>query len=213
MDTGYLELINDIIKLGYLKTPRIIEAFKKFERKYFVPKALAYQANLNQPLPIGYGQTISQPLTVAFMIELLNPKKGNKVLEIGAGSGWQTAILSDIVGENGVIYAFEIIESLAEFGRNNIKRFNLKNIEFEHKDVSLGYSQKTPYDRIISGAAFDQIPESLKHQLAIGGILIAPTQNDDIRKIKRISKDKFKEEIIPGFVFVPITKNNNHTNV
>jgi len=209
MDTGYLELINDIIKLGYLKTPRIIEAFKKFERKYFVPKALAYQANLNQPLPIGYGQTISQPLTVAFMIELLNPKKGNKVLEIGAGSGWQTAILSDIVGENGVIYAFEIIESLAEFGRNNIKRFNLKNIEFEHKDVSLGYPQKSPYDRIISGAAFDQIPESLKHQLAIGGILIAPTQNDDIRKIKRISKDKFKEEIIPGFVFVPITKNNN----
>ncbi len=95
---SYKELIDDIKRCGYLKTKRIIEAFLKFERKFFVTKYMTMYANLNQPLPIGSGQTISQPLTVAIMIEMLEPKKGNKILEIGAGSGWQTAILSDIVG-------------------------------------------------------------------------------------------------------------------
>lgn len=194
--------------MGYLKTRRIIDAFLKFERKYFVPKSLAIMANANHPLPIGSGQTISQPLTVAFMVELLEPKEENKILEIGGGSGWQTAILSDIVGENGHVYAFEIIKSLADFGQKNLKRFNLKNVTYKCKDTSLGYMKKAPYDRIISGAAFVGIPQSLKEQLKVGGILVAPTQEDDIRKIKRISKEEFAEEIIPGFVFVPVTSNN-----
>lgn len=204
---GYQALIDDLVKMGYLKTPKIIDAFRKFQRKYFVPKSLALMANVNRPLPIGSGQTISQPLTVAFMIEFLKPKKGNKILEIGGGSGWQTAILSDIVGPKGHVHAFEIVESLADFGKRNLKRFDLKNVTFKHKDVSKGYLQKAPYDRIISGAAFEEIPPKLKEQLQVGGILVAPTQQDDIRKITRISKKEFDEEVIPGFVFVPVTSN------
>ncbi len=207
MDNDYKLLIKDLIKSGYLKTPRIIKAFEKFERKYFVPKSLAQYANLNQPLPIGSGQTISQPLTVAFMIELLDPNPGDKILEIGGGSGWQTAILSDIVGKKGKIYSFEIVKSLSEFGSRNLKRFELSNIVFQCKDVSEGYKKSAPYDRIISGASFSKIPKKLKNQLKIGGILIAPTQADDIRKIIRVSKNEYEEEIIPGFVFVPITQN------
>ena len=207
MSTDYNLLINDLIRSGYLKTSRIIQAFEKFERKYFVPKSLAQYANLNQPLPIGSGQTISQPLTVAYMLELLDPKPGNKILEIGGGSGWQTAILSDIVGKDGKIYSFEIVKSLADFGRKNLKRFNLKNVIFKCRDVSEGYKMYAPYDRIISGAAFSKIPKKLKKQLSINGILVAPTQKDDIRKIIRLSKDEYKKETIPGFIFVPITKN------
>jgi protein-L-isoaspartate(D-aspartate) O-methyltransferase len=206
METNYQKLINDLVKLGYLSTRRIIKAFHKFERKFFVPKSMAMYANVNKPLPIGAGQTISQPLTVAFMLELLEPKKNNKILEIGGGSGWQTAILSEIVGKRGHIHAFEIVESLAEFGINNIRKFKLENVTFKHKDVSEGYPDKAPYDRIISGAGFEEIPQSLKEQLKIEGILVAPTQNNDIRKITRTSKSEFKEETFPGFVFVPITK-------
>lgn len=204
---GYQELIDNLVKMGYLKTPRIISAFRKFERKFFVPKSLALMANVNRPLPIGSGQTISQPLTVAFMIELLQPKEGNKILEIGGGSGWQTAILSEIVGRKGHIYAFEIVESLANFGQRNLRRFKLKNVTFKHKDVSAGYLKQAPYNRIISGAAFEKIPKDLKNQLKVDGVLVAPTQEDDIRKITRTSKTKFNEEIIPGFVFVPVTTN------
>lgn len=207
MDNDYKLLIKDLIKSGYLKTPRIIKAFEKFDRKYFVPKSLAQYANLNQPLPIGSGQTISQPLTVAFMIELLDPRPRNKILEIGGGSGWQTAILSDLVGRKGKVYSFEIIHSLTEFGKNNLKRFKLKNVIFRCKDASRGYKKSAPYDRIISGASFHKIPIELKNQLNIGGILVAPTQEDDIHKITRTSRKNFKEEIIPGFVFVPITQN------
>jgi protein-L-isoaspartate(D-aspartate) O-methyltransferase len=202
----YKQLIGELIKLGYLKTPRIITAFRKFERKNFVPKTFKLLSNINKPLPIGKGQTISQPLTVAFMIELLEPQEGNKILEIGGGSGWQTAILSDIVGPKGQIFAFEIIKSLAEFGKKNIEKYKLKNVTFEHKDVSEGFLKEAPYDRIIAGAAFVEIPQSLKEQLKISGRLIAPTQDNDIRVIQRISKNRFKEDIIQGFVFVPITK-------
>ncbi len=205
MDKDYQNLIDDLVKIGYLKTPKIIKAFRKFKRKYFVPKSMAIYANNNQPLPIGSGQTISQPLTVAFMIELLQPEKNNKVLEIGGGSGWQTAILSDIVGKNGKIFAFEIIQSLAEFGKKNLAGFNLKNIVFKNKDASKGYPKEAPFDRIISGAAFIEIPEEIKKQLNKNGILVTPTQEDDIRKIKRVSENNFKETKYPGFSFVPIT--------
>lgn len=208
-NNGYKKLIDNLVQTGYLKTSHVTKAFRKFERKHFVPKSLKLMANVNNALPIGSGQTISQPLTVAFMIELLEPKKGHKILEIGGGSGWQTAILSEIVGSDGKVYAFEIIESLAEFGKKNLEKFKLKNILFEHKDVSAGYKKEAPYDRIISGAAFEKIPDSLKEQLKVGGILVAPTQQDDIRKMTRISKNDFDEEIIPGFVFVPVTTNRD----
>lgn len=200
----YKELINSLIYSKYLKTPSIIKAFKKFPRRYFVPQTLTQYANENQPLPIGSGQTISQPLTVAFMIELLQPKAGDKILEIGAGSGWQTAILSDIVGEKGKILAFEIVKSLAEFGKKNLKKFKLDNVCYKHGDALKEYKECAPFNKIISGAAFEEIPDDFRKQLEIGGRLVAPTQKEDIVVINRLEKEKYKVESHYGFVFVPI---------
>ncbi|MCD6283661.1 protein-L-isoaspartate O-methyltransferase, partial [bacterium] len=92
-------LIQQLISEGYLKTPEIIKAFREIDRKDFVPSYLKKEAYINAPLPIGFGQTISQPLTVAFMLELLQPKRGDKILDIGSGSGWTTALLAYIVGQ------------------------------------------------------------------------------------------------------------------
>lgn len=212
MSDRYQKLIDDLEKLGYLKTKSIVNAFRSVDRKFFVAPSLVSAAHANQPLPIGSGQTISQPLTVAFMIELLQPQEGNKILEIGAGSGWQTAILSKIIGKKGKIYAFEILHSIAEFGKNNIGKFKIDNVKYQQGDASGGYKYKAPYDRIIAGAAFVHIPKKLILQLKIGGILVAPTQDEDIRKITRIDDHKFDEKIIPGFMFVPITKDEKYNS-
>ncbi|PIY73938.1 MAG: protein-L-isoaspartate O-methyltransferase, partial [Candidatus Portnoybacteria bacterium CG_4_10_14_0_8_um_filter_40_50] len=139
------ELINNIIKDGYLKTPRIIKAFKKIDRKNFVPEDFKEEAYVNAPLPIGFGQTISQPLTVAFMIELLEPEPGNIILDVGAGSGWQTAILAEIVGKYGKVFAIELIEKLAEFGKANVDKYDFikkGRVEFVQGDGSLGLPGK-----------------------------------------------------------------------
>src|SRR3989344_867492 len=108
-------LIQELLSGGYLKTPRIIDAFRLIDRADFVLPEYKDEACGNYPLPIGEGQTISQPLTVAFMLELLNPQPGEKILDIGAGSGWQTALLAEIVGPKGQIVAIERIPKLCRF--------------------------------------------------------------------------------------------------
>src|SRR6056297_3585913 len=113
-------LIKRLIDKGYLKTERIIKAFQDIERKDFIPDESKNRAGKNIPIFIGEGQTISQPLTVAFMLELLSPKKGDKVLDIGSGSGWVTALLAHIVGKEGKVFALERIPKLKEFGRKNV---------------------------------------------------------------------------------------------
>ena len=215
-------LIQQLIYQNILRTPRIIEAFKKIDRKDFVQPIDIENAYSNYPLPIGYGQTISQPLTVAFMLELLQPKLGEKILDIGSGSGWQTALLAYIVsGENqklksatqkkseGKVYAVERIYELCEFGKANLAKYSFiqrKIAELFCQDGSQGLAAKAPFDKIIVAAAAEKIPEALKKQLKIGGRLVIPVGEDDqaIYKIDKIKEDKFKQEIYPGFVFVPL---------
>ncbi len=165
------ELIDKLIKEGYLKTPLIIKAFKKIKREDFVLEDLKSEADINAPLPIGYGQTISQPLTVAFMLELLHPQPGDKILDIGAGSGWQTAMLAYIVSQHGNpkseilnpkqipnsnnqnpkqtgrVFAIERIPELVEFGKKNVGKYNFVEkgiVEFICGDAS----QKATFDPI-----------------------------------------------------------------
>jgi len=200
-------LINSLIKQGYLKTPLIIEAFQKIKREDFIPEDLQDEADGNFPLPIGHGQTISQPLTVAFMLELLEPKPGEKILDVGSGSGWQTAMLCHIVGKSGKVFAMERVPELVEFGKNNVSKYNFVasgRAVFLHSDGTKGYEKEAPYDKIIVAAAARGIPEALKEQLKIGGRLVIPTKSQDIRLFEKIGKDEFKEKIIPGFVFVPL---------
>ncbi|MBI3588868.1 MAG: protein-L-isoaspartate(D-aspartate) O-methyltransferase [Candidatus Liptonbacteria bacterium] len=200
------KLIRDLISGGYLKTPAIIEAFQKIDRQDFVPPELKLQAYSNEPLPIGHLQTISQPLTVAFMLELLEPKSGEKILDIGAGSGWQSALLAEIVGETGKIFAIERILKLKSMAENNLKRYGFIEkgiVKILWDDGSKGYAKEAPYDKIIAAASAETIPESWKNQLKVGGRLVAPVKNS-IVVLDKISETQFEEKEYFGFSFVPL---------
>ena len=202
------QLIENLISAGYLKTPEIIEAFYKIDRVDFIPEELKAEAQVNMPLPIGYDQTISQPLTVAFMLELLQPKSGYKILDVGSGSGWQSSLLAYITGNEGRVIAIERIPELSEFGKNNSQKYNFKNLEFVVGDGSAGYKDEAPYDRIIvAAAAFNKIPEELKKQLKINGRLVIPVKNS-IWLVIKTEENKFEKKEFPGFVFVPLVENS-----
>jgi len=198
-------LINQLIQEGYLKTPRIIEAFRKIKREDFVPESLKNEADINAPLPIGYGATISQPLTVAFMMELLQPESGDKILDIGAGSGWQTAMLCHVVGDKGFVYAIERIPELMEFGKRNADKYKFQNVKFICTDGTKGLEKEAPFDKIIAAASAEDIPIAWKEQLKIGGRLVTPVKSSIWLLVKK-SQDQFEEQEFPGFAFVPLIK-------
>lgn len=198
-------MVKDLISSGYLKTPSIIEAFQRIDRKDFVLDEHKDEAYINAPLPIGYGQTISQPLTVAFMLELLQPEPGNKILDVGSGSGWQTALMADVVGDSGKIFAVDIISELTDFGRRNVAKYNfIKSgiVKFFNLNAINGMPEQAPFDRIIAAAAGDEIPLAWKEQLKVGGRLVVPVKDTIFLLIKK-SEDVFEEQSYPGFAFVP----------
>lgn len=202
------QMIKDLISSGYLKTPRIIDAFQKIDRKDFVSDEYKDEAYVNAPLPIGHGQTISQPLTVSFMLELLQPEPGNKIMEIGAGSGWQTALLSHIIGEKGRIFTIELIPELEVFGRKNVSKYNFvqkKIAKFYCLNAINGLAEEAPFDRIISAASGQEIPKTWKEQLKIGGKMVVPVQ-DSVWFLIKESENDFEEEEHKGFAFVPFVK-------
>jgi len=202
-------LINCLIKDGYLKSPAIIRAFKKISRADFAPEELVRKKGRefieehNTPLSIGFNQTVSQPLTVAFMLEQLQPKKGDRVLDIGSGSGWQTALLAEIIGPDGFVYAVERIRKLKDFGERNVAKYGFKNTQFIIGDGTKGLSDQAPFARIIAAAAGEEIPAVWKKQLEIGGRLVAPVENSIYLLIKK-SEGKFEKREYPGFAFVPL---------
>jgi protein-L-isoaspartate(D-aspartate) O-methyltransferase len=182
---------------------RILKAIEKIDRRDFVLEKNLNEAYEDHPLPIGYGQTISQPYTIAFMLQELELKKGDKVLEIGTGSGWNAALISDLVGENGKIYSVEIVEELAKKVKEKLKDY--KNVVVFNRDASHGLPEYAPYDKIILTAAPKQLAEEFKEQLADNGILLAPVGEYTQKLIKLIKKnDKFTETEKGDFVFVPL---------
>ncbi len=200
------------MKDGYLRTNSIIEAFAIIDRVDFVLPELELSANADVPLPIGYGQTISQPTTMAIMLELLDPQENQKILDIGSGSGWTTALLAYIAGEKGKVISLERIKELCDFGRKNlrkVKRIGKEVAEFYNIDGSKGYAPRAPYDRILVSASVMEVPQELKDQLKIGGKMVIPVYNY-IHYIEKRGKDEFYEEKYSGFMFVPlISKGNN----
>lgn len=201
-----MNLIDFLIKFELLKTPEIIEAFRKIKRIDFLPEKLKDLAELNEALPIGFSQTISQPLVVAFMFEHLQPKAGEKILDVGSGSGWTTALLTEIVGKNGKIIALEIISELMELGKKNVSKYNFiekKIVEFVCADGSKGYEKEAPYDKILASASASHLPDAWKKQLKIGGKIVTPIGNS-IWVFTKIKENEFKEVEYSGFSFVPL---------
>lgn len=210
-----MTLIDNLIKQEWLKTPNIIDAFKKIKRVDFLPKELKDLAELNEALPIGHGQTISQPLVVAFMLEQLKPKKGHKILDVGSGSGWTTALLAEIVGEKGKVIAIELSSKLKEFGEKNTSKYDFvkKGIaKFICTDGSKGHQKEAPFDRILASASAKKIPLAWKEQLKIGGRIVAPIETSIWVFIKK-TENNFEEIEYPGFTFVPLViKNSKQKN-
>jgi protein-L-isoaspartate(D-aspartate) O-methyltransferase len=204
------KLVNNLIRSGYLKSDVIIDAFEHVRRIEFVSKELELDVDADVALPIGYGQTISQPLVVAIMLELLDPQKGQKILDVGSGSGWTAAMLAYIVGLEGHVIAVDIVKDLTEFGKANTDKFGfVKNgiAEFYNVDGGQGFPAQAPYDRIlVSASVKDEIPQALKDQLKIGGKMVIPYRNS-IVYLEKESEDKFYKEEFQGFTFVPFVIN------
>ncbi|MDX1810077.1 MAG: protein-L-isoaspartate O-methyltransferase [Sulfurospirillaceae bacterium] len=196
------ELIFNMVQSGVLKSGKIIKAFENIDRKYFVPEYFSTEIYGDYPLPIGKDQTISQPSTVAFMLELLDAKEGNKVLDIGSGSGWTTALLSEIVGKDGEVTGVERVEKLVEVGQKNLAFFDFKNTKIELATELLGKPKKK-FDRILVSASAPQIPVELFEQLNAGGVLVVPVKNSIFRFKKMPDLSIQKSEYI-GFRFVPL---------
>jgi len=204
-------LINDLIKKGFLKDEKIIEAFSDIDRAEFLPENFYKESLSDVALPIGYGQAISQPSVVALMLNLLDAREGQKVLDIGSGSGWTVALLCHIVGRNGYVGAIERIEKLLEWGKKNVDKYGYVKdgkegqAEFFLADGSKGLSKRAPFDRILVSAFSDFIPPTLKEQLKIGGKMVIPIKNN-LWFLEKKDSDKFEQKIYPGFSFVPLVK-------
>ena len=180
-------------------------AFSKVDRQNFVPVPLRDQAYIDRPLPIGFGQTISQPYTVKLMLKWLDARPNDKVLDVGSGSGWTTALLSQIVGSHGKVLAVERIPELVKFGRENCENLGIKNVEFFQAGKEYGLPKYAPYDRILVSASAKKLPLELVKQLKIGGKLVISVQ-DDILEITKIPNGDYKTitHLHPGFIFVPL---------
>ncbi len=185
---------------------RVLAAMLKVPRERFVPMEEQHLAYENIPLPIGLDQTISQPLVVAFMLEKLEPKEGDNILDVGSGSGWTSALLAEIVGKKRQVIALEIIPELKEFGENNVARYGFLEkgiVKFILGDGSKGYKKEAPYDKILASASAGKIPEAWKEQLKVGGRIVAPIGNSIWLFVKKTNSE-FEEFEYPGFVFVPL---------
>jgi protein-L-isoaspartate(D-aspartate) O-methyltransferase len=202
----YLLLVEKLIEIGGLKTLLLIEAFKKNNRADFVPEEFKKETGFDMSLPIGFGQTNSQPYTVAFMLELLQPQPGEKIMDVGAGSGWTSALLAYCVGEGGRVFAVERIPELCEFGKKNVSKYNFTNmgiVKIVCGDGNLGLSEEAPFDKILVSASAKESPLALKEQLKVGGKMVLPIQNS-IWLVTKKSKNNFEQKEFPGFAFVPL---------
>jgi len=188
-----------------IRSPRVLQAMRAVPREKFVPERLREFAYEDSPLPIGDEQTISQPYIVALMIDALGLTGGESVLEIGTGSGYAAAVLAQIAGN---VYTVERIGTLATRAAAAIAKLGCRNVHVRHADGSRGWVEHAPYDAIIVAAGGPELPESLKAQLRIGGVLVIPIGRDprvqELVRVTRTAEDDFETEDIADVRFVPL---------
>jgi len=185
----------------------VIEAMGRVPRHEFVTADYLDQAYDNHPLPIGHGQTISQPYIVALMTQMAEVGAGNKVLEVGTGSGYQAAVLAEVVDQ---VYSVEIIGALAERAEEDLARLGYDNVMVGHADGYFGWPEQAPFDAIVVTAAPDHVPQPLVEQLKIGGHMIIPVGPvggfQTLWRVTRISEEEVRTEDLGGVRFVPLTR-------
>lgn len=197
------EMVESQIKRRGINDERVLQAFRTIPRHFFVPEVYQADAYADHPLPIGNGQTISQPYIVALMTSNLKLKGDEKVLEIGTGSGYQTAILANLVKE---VHSVERISQLSDLAERNLRVLGMENINLHVGDGSLGWPDDAPYDRVLITAAAPEIPEIILEQLKINGRIVVPIGGRWRQMLEVWVKEKKqikKEQILP-VVFVPL---------
>jgi len=205
------ELVKDLKKHGYIKSKELEKAFLETPRELFVNLESEKEAYIDTPLSIGSNQTISAPHMVAIMCESLDIKKDQKILEIGSGSGYHSAVVSKLVGNKGFVYSIERISFLADFAKKNLEKANIKNVNVLKGDGSEGLEKNAPYDRIYVTCASPTIPPPLIEQLKNYGKLLIPVGSHicDLKLIERID-DNISEKSICGCAFVPLIGKYGH---
>ncbi|MEZ8446939.1 protein-L-isoaspartate(D-aspartate) O-methyltransferase [Vibrio splendidus] len=194
-------LITFLIENG-IQDQKVLDAIYQLPRESFLSQAMYHQAYDNNALPIGQGQTISQPYIVAKMTELLELQQDSRVLEIGTGSGYQTAVLAQLVDH---VYSVERIKSLQWDAKRRLKQLDFYNISTKHGDGWQGWSSKAPFDAIIVTAAAESIPQALLQQLKDGGRLLIPVGGDEQQLLKIVRHgDEFLSSVIEMVRFVPL---------
>jgi len=197
------EMVDYQIAARGIRDPRVLAAMREIPRHLFVPVQIRSASYDDSPLPIGEGQTISQPFIVAFMTELLEPAAGDRVLEIGSGSGYQAAILSRLVAS---VTSIERLPGVAALAGKNLAAVSARNVKVVVGDGTLGWKENAPYNGILVTAAAPSVPPALIEQLAEGGRLVAPVGDRDIQQLVKMTRKggRIGEERYGGVRFVPL---------
>lgn len=203
-----IELIESLKSKGILQSEAVEKALKEIDRSDFVLPENKIEPYIDRALPIGYGQTISQPLTVAFMLENLDVKPSNIIMDIGTGSGWQAALLAYLSGPVGHVHTIDIVPQMSALAKENVDKYPLikDNITFYTKNASEGLLDVSKnisgFDRIVAATELKAEPKVWLQQLKIGGIMLYP-KDGGIYKVKRNTQEDFDTIYYPGFIFVP----------
>jgi protein-L-isoaspartate(D-aspartate) O-methyltransferase len=201
-----LQMVETQLRARGIRNAAVLEAMRRVPRERFVPANLQARAYDDGPLPIGDGQTISQPYIVAYMTEALDARKSDRVLEIGTGSGYQAAVLAELVAE---VYTIEIVPTLAARARELLDALGYRNIRARHGDGYAGWPEAAPFDKIIVTAAPPEMPQALVDQLAVGGVMVVPVgPRDEIQMmtiVRKTAEGVVRRETIP-VRFVPMIK-------
>ncbi|MFP4289294.1 MAG: protein-L-isoaspartate(D-aspartate) O-methyltransferase [Bacteroidales bacterium] len=198
------KMIEYHLKARGIEDEKVLQAMERVDRELFVPIEMKAHAYDDSPLPIGRGQTISQPYIVAYMAEALDIQPTDKVLEIGSGCGYNAAVLAQMAKQ---VYSVEIIEWLSNLAKKNLLHAGVTNVDIRFGDGYQGWEEQAPYDKIILTAAAPKIPEPLKKQLRVGGLLLGPV-SDSYQKLlllKKTGEDEFTQHELLPVRFVPMT--------